>query len=47
MLFGGDGTHCFTRKSSHDYEKEKTISIFEEIYPPITTKQIRTRTKKG
>ena len=23
MLFGGDGTHCFARKTSHDYEKEK------------------------
>ena len=21
MLFGGDGTHCFARKSSRDYEK--------------------------
>ena len=23
MLFGGDGTHCFARKKSRDYEKEK------------------------
>ena len=23
MLFGGDGTHCFARKTSGDYEKEK------------------------
>ena len=22
-LFGGDGTHCFARKTSRDYEKEK------------------------
>ena len=35
MLFGGDGTHCFARKTSRDYEK-KTISIFEELPPPIT-----------
>ena len=21
MLFGGDGTHCFARKTSRDYEK--------------------------
>ena len=21
MLFGADGTHCFVRKTSHDYEK--------------------------
>ena len=23
MLFGGDGTHCFARKTSRDYEKGK------------------------
>ena len=23
MLFGGDGTHCFARKTSCDFEKEK------------------------
>ena len=23
MLFGGDGTHCFARKTSRDYKKEK------------------------
>ena len=23
MLFGGDGTHCFERKPSGEYEKEK------------------------
>ena len=23
MLFGGDGTHCFARKTSRDSEKEK------------------------
>ena len=23
MLFGGDGTHCFSRKTNHDYETEK------------------------
>ena len=23
MLFGGDGTHCFARKTSRDYGKEK------------------------
>ena len=24
MLFGGDGTHCFARKASRDYEKKPT-----------------------
>ena len=23
MLFGGDGTHCFARRTSRDYEKGK------------------------
>ena len=23
VLFGGDGTHCFARKTNRDYEKEK------------------------
>ena len=46
MLFGGDGTHCLTRETSRDNENE-TISVFEEISPPITTKHIRTWTKKG
>ena len=41
MLFGGDGTHCFVRNTSRDYEK-KAISIFEEISPPITNKHNRT-----
>ena len=39
MLFGGDDTHCFARKTSHDFEKGKPS-------PPISSKQIRTRTKK-
>ena len=24
MFFAGDGTHCFARKMSHEYEKEKS-----------------------
>ena len=27
-LFGGDGTHCFARKTSRDYEKEKPSPFF-------------------
>ena len=38
MLFGGDGTHCFARKTSRDYEREKPSPFFLEISPPITTK---------
>ena len=25
VLFGGDGTHCFAKKTSHDYEGEKKL----------------------
>ena len=25
MLFGGDGTHCFARKTSRDYEKPSPV----------------------
>ena len=46
MLIGGDGTHCFARKTSRDYERE-TICIFEEIPPPITIKYNRTLVRKG
>ena len=31
MLFGGDGTHCFARKTSRDYEKEK-LSPFSKKF---------------
>ena len=41
MLFGGDGTHCFARKSSPDYEKPSPF--IDENSPPITT----THAKKG
>ena len=27
MLFGGDGTHCFARKTSRDYEKKNRLNI--------------------
>ena len=32
LLFGGDGTHCFARNTSRDYEKEK-ISPFLKKFP--------------
>ena len=31
MLFGGDGTHCFARKSSRDYEKEKLSPFLKKF----------------
>ena len=31
MLFGGDGTHGFARKTSRDYEKEKPSPFLKKI----------------
>ena len=31
LLFGGDGTHCFARKTSRDYEKEKLSPFLKKF----------------
>ena len=31
MLFGGDGTHCFARKTSRDYEKEQPSPFLKKF----------------
>ena len=31
MLFGGDGTHCFAKKTSRDYEKEKPSPFLKKF----------------
>ena len=31
LLFGGVGTHCFTRKTSRDYEKEKPSPFLKKF----------------
>ena len=31
ILFGDDGTHCFARKTSRDYEKEKPSPFLKKI----------------
>ena len=31
MLFGGDGTHCFARKTSRDYKKEKPSPFLKNL----------------
>ena len=31
MLFGGDGTHCFARKTSRDYKKEKSSPFLKKF----------------
>ena len=32
MLSGGDGTHCFARKTSGDYEKEKPSPFLKKLF---------------
>ena len=32
MLFGGDGTHCFARKTSRDYEKEQPSTFLKKNF---------------
>ena len=31
MLFGGDGTHCFAKKTSRDHEKEELSSFLKKF----------------
>ena len=31
MLFGGDGTHCFARKTSRNYEKENSFPFLKKF----------------
>ena len=42
MLFCGDGTHCFARKTSRDYKKEKPSPFSEKFLsqsPPSTSER--------
>ena len=32
MLFGGDGTHCFARKTSPDYDKVKPSQFLKNFH---------------
>ena len=32
MFIGGDGTHCFARKTSRDYEKEKPSPFWRNFF---------------
>ena len=32
MLFSGDGTYCFAKKTSHDYETEKPSSFLKKFF---------------
>ena len=39
MLFGGDGTHCFERKTNRDYKKERPSPILKKF---LRQSQLRT-----
>ena len=48
MLFGVDGTHCFARKMSRDYEKEKPSPFLKKFFhqsPPSTSEPEPKRAK--
>ena len=42
MLFGGDGTHCFPRNTSRDYEKEKPSPFLKKFL-----RQLQSPTQKN
>ena len=39
VLFGGDGTHCFARRTSHHYEKEKLSPFLKRSHPSTSKLQ--------
>ena len=47
MLFGGDGTHCFARKTSRDYEKEKPSPFLKKYLRQPDPSTSETQAKKG
>ena len=52
MLFGGDGTHCFARKTRRDYEKPSPfLKKFLHQSPPSTSepepKKVKTSPNKA
>ena len=50
MLFGGNGTHCFTKQSSRDYEKEKPSPFLKKFLrqsQPSTSEREPKKDKSG
>ena len=48
MVFGGDGTHCFARKTSRDYEKEKPSPFLKKFLrqaQPSTSEHVPKKVK--
>ena len=46
MLFGGDGTHCFAKKSRRDYEKEKPSPFLKKFLRQSQPSTSKRETKK-
>ena len=50
MLFGGDETHCFARKTSRDYEKEKPSPFLKKFHrqsQPSTSQPVPKKDKSS
>ena len=47
MLFGGDGTHYFARKTSRDYEKEKPSPFLKKLLRQSQTSTPEPEPKKA
>ena len=47
ILFGGDGTHCFARKTSRDYEKEKPSPFLKKFLHQSQTSKSELAPKKA
>ena len=50
LLFGGDGTHCFARKTSGDYKKENLSPILKKFLrqsQPIASEPEPKKVKKS
>ena len=46
LLFGGDGTHCFARKTSREYEKEKPSPFLKKLLRQSQPSTSEPETKK-
>ena len=46
MLFGADGTHCFARKTSGDYEKEEQFPFLKKFLRQSQPGRSEPETKK-
>ena len=47
MPFGGDGTHCFARKTSRDYEKEEPSPFSKKFFHQSQSSTSELEPKKG